>query len=139
MDAACISISSQARKAGVRGNLGTLDSCFRACEEIVLGLGIFYLVVPAKEAVIKLMLARQANFVRVPAQAGTQGFQSLALGPRFRGATNLVGRAIGLQPLRRGPIALLRRVDGPRPVAGVTIRPEHCRDFLTRSFRRNDG
>jgi hypothetical protein len=31
------------------------------------------------------MLVRQANLSVVPAQAGTQGFQSLALGPRFRG------------------------------------------------------
>ena len=47
----------------------------------------------AKEPVIKLVLACQAYFSVVPAQAGTQGFQSLApcscqgqaLGPRFRG------------------------------------------------------
>jgi hypothetical protein len=43
------------------------------------------------------------RFLVVPAQAGTQGFQSLALGgPRFRGGDEWGWSAIRLQPLSPG-------------------------------------
>ena len=48
-------------------------------------LAVFLSSPSRKEPVIKLMVGRHADPFVVPAQAGTQGFQSLALGPRFRG------------------------------------------------------
>src|SRR5215831_4993307 len=41
--------------------------------------------IPAREVVRKSADAPQISRFVVPAKAGTQGFQSLALGPRFRG------------------------------------------------------
>ena len=46
---------------------------------------------PAFEAVRKLDIRLKVFCFVVPAKAGTQGFQSLALGPRFRGGDELRG------------------------------------------------
>jgi hypothetical protein len=49
------------------------------------------LVFPAQEAVRKLNFCLKVVCFVVPAQAGTQGFQSRPLGPRFRGGDDLRG------------------------------------------------
>ena len=50
-----------------------------------------FIVTPAKEAVQELSREPDAAYLVIPAQAGIQGLQSVALGPRFRGGDKLVG------------------------------------------------
>ena len=68
------------------------------------GLGKFKLlsVTPANEAVRKLNFRLKVFCFVVPAQTGTQGFQSLALGPRFRGGDDLRGLRDLITPSNAG-------------------------------------